>query len=459
MNLSEAYERLSRTVTGAVLLPGDPDYEAGRRIWNNRLSGHPSLVIRCKDAEDVATSVKYFAGEGVVFSVKGGGHSFAGNGIETGIPLIDLSLMKRIEVDAEGRRGWIQPGVTWEEAYERGMDHGLTFTGGTVSSVGVSGYTLGGGTGYLARPYGLAIDNLHSVEVVTALGDIITASELENPDLFWALRGGSGNFGIVTSFEFGMHPVTQHLFAGQVMYPYERAREAMQAYRDTMENAPDGFTCYACGLTVPPIDVFPAEQQGETAICFVFAHIGDQQVGRSASERLRRVGDAFLDTSGPQPYLGVQRAFDAGCPYGQRWYSRSNFLRNLADHEIGIFIDGIKRIPGEFSLAYIEPLGGAISKVDVTATAFPHRNAPYSFNILAGWSDSDADNTVMSWARAFQKSMDSKSGNGVYVNLLSEDERSRHASAYGSNLQRLRDLKRKWDPFNIFSRSYSIPLK
>ena len=457
MNLSEAYDQLSRTVKGQVLLPGDPDYEAGRRIWNTRLKGHPSLVIRCLDTADVVACIRYFSREGVGFSVKGGGHGFAGSAIETGVPMIDLSLMKRIEVDAEGRRGNVEPGVTWGEAYERAMEHKLTFTGGTVSSVGVAGFTLGGGSGYLARPFGLAVDNLLSAEIVTALGDVVTASDFENPDLFWAIRGGSGNFGIVTNFEFKLHDISENIFAGQVIYSYEQAEAAMLAYRETMELAPDGFTCYACGITIPPLEVFPSVQHGKSAICFVFAHIGNQQVGRKTAEALRKVGPSILDTSGPQPYLEVQKAFDAGCPYGQRWYSKSNYLEGLPDEVIGKFLRGIKSIPGEFTIAYLEPLGGAVGQVDSTATAFPHRSAPYSFNILAGWSDPEADDEVMTWARSFQKSMDSKAGNGVYVNLLSDDERSRQSRAYGTNLQRLRELKHKWDPFNLFKRTYTIP--
>ncbi len=457
MNLSEAYEVLSKRVAGEVLLPGDPDYEAGRKIWNTRLSGHPSLVIRCRGAADVAACVKYFGREGVSFSVKGGGHSFAGNGIETGIPLIDLSLMKQIEVDADERLARLEPGLTWGEAYKQAMEHGLTLTGGTVSGVGISGYTLGGGTGYLARPYGLAIDNLHSVEVVTPMGDIVVASELENADLFWALRGGSGNFGIVTAFTFHLHSITTNIYAGQVMYPHEMAGEALRVYREVMETAPDGFTCYPCGMKIPPVDAFPAEQHGKPALCFVFAHIGNQKVGRLTAEPLREIATPIMDTSGPQPYLSVQQAFDAGCPDGQRWYSRSNYLNGLSDELIAKFVKGTANIPGDFSLAYIEPLGGAVSEVDSTATAFPHRQVAYSFNILAGWSDPDADEDVMSWARSFQKSMDSKAGNGVYVNLLSEDESTRHAQAYGGNLQRLRDLKKKWDPMNVFKRGYSIP--
>lgn len=456
MNLSEAYEHLTREVAGKILLPGEPEYEESRLIWNTRLSSHPALIIRCVGVADVAACVRYFASEEIEFSVKAGGHSFAGNSMSEGNPVIDLSLLKRIDLDLEGDRARVQPGVKWGEVYQRCIVHERTITGGTVSGVGVSGYTLGGGTGYLARPFGLAIDNLLSLEVVTAEGEIIRADEAEHPDLFWALRGGSGNFGIVTEFEYKLQAVPQYVYAGQVMYPHEDFSKALGIYREVMREAPDGFTCYACAMRVPPIPAFPANQHGRTALCFVFAHIGNQMIGERVSRPLRAIGQAILDTSGSHGYIDVQKAFDSGCPAGQRWYSKSSYLNGLTDAAIGAFTDQVREIPGEYSLAYLEPLGGAISNASPQATAFPHRDASYSFNILAGWSDPDDDSMVMDWADAFKQAMLPHSADGVYVNLLSENESHRIPAAYASNFARLRQLKREWDPGNVFSKTYNI---
>ena len=456
MDLSEAYERLTGEVRGKVLLPGEPEYEDARRIWNTRLWSHPALIISCEDAHDVAACVRYFAEEGIEFSVKGGGHSFAGNGLSAGNPMIDLSGMKRMELNLEDDRAYIQPGVKWGEVYARCIEHEKAITGGTVSAVGVSGYTLGGGTGYLARPFGLAIDNLRSVEVVTARGEILRASEEENADLFWALRGGSGNFGIVTRFGFRLQPVTRYIYAGQVMYPHSHMEQALNRYREVMREAPDGFTCYACAMRVPPIPVFPSSQHGETAICFVFAHIGSQKTGERIAKGLRDLGQTMMDTSGPHAFVDVQKAFDAGCPSGNRWYSKSRYIKELPEEVISIFADQTRKIPGAFSLAYLEPLGGAISRIDPEATAFPHRDASYSFNILAGWSDADEDNKVMNWANTFQEALAPYSSNGVYVNMLSENEAERIPAAYGSNYEKLAKLKREWDPRNVFNKTYNI---
>jgi len=456
MNLSEAYERLAGEVKGDILFPGEAEYEEGRRIWNTRLSCYPAMIIRCVDKDDVSACVRYFSSEEVEFSVKGGGHSFAGNGLSQGNPLIDLSRMRGIGLNLEEEKACIQPGVKWGEVYKRCIEHGRTVAGGTVSGVGVSGYTLGGGTGYLARPYGLAIDNLLSAEVVTATGETVTASEGENADLFWALRGGSGNFGIVTEFTCRLHRVPRYIYAGQVMYPLSQMENALGKYREVMGTAPDGFTCYACAMRVPSIPVFPKNQHGKTVLCFVFAHIGDQKLGERIARELRETGPAMMDTSGPHAYIDVQKAFDAGCPDGKRWYSKSTYLEDLTDDAIHQFASHVRNIPGAFSLAYLEPLGGAIRNKEPDATAFPHRSANYSFNILAGWSGPGEDRQVMSWADSLHEAMTPSPARGVYVNLLSENEADRIPHAYAENYAKLRAIKRAWDPQNIFCQTYNI---
>lgn len=456
MNLSEAYEHLQPRLAGTLILPGEFEYEQSRETWNTRVGGHPSLVVRAESAKDVAVAVEYFSEGEIPFTVKSGGHCFAGKGVSEGHPLIDLSGLNQIEINQADKRAYIDPGAKWGEIYERTIEAGLAISGGTVSSVGVSGFTLGGGSGYLSRMYGLAVDNVLSMEVVTAKGEIVQASESDNADLFWALRGGSGNFGIVTKFEFRLHEMPPYLYAGQIIYPYESARKAFHTYLEVMSDAPDGFTCYPCMFTVPPLPAFPEALHGKSAFCYVYAHIGDQQEGARTAKPLREVGDPILDTSGPHSFMDVHRAFDAGTPPGCRWYSKGHYLSELPKKAIDIFVDYTEAIPGALSMAYIDCIGGAVRRVAEDATAFPHRGVDFGFHILAGWTDEEEDPEVMEWARDFQAQMAPYSVGGSYVNGLSEDDGDKIPSAYGSNYPRLRQVKSKWDPGNVFCSNHNI---
>jgi FAD/FMN-containing dehydrogenase len=456
MNLSEAYEHLQPQLEGTLILPGEFEYEPSRETWNTRVGSHPSLVVGVKTSRDVAVAVKYFSEGDIPFTVKSGGHCFAGKGVREGHPLIDLSGLNRIEINRTDKRAFIGPGARWGEIYLRIIEEGLAITGGTVSSVGVSGFTLGGGSGYLSRKYGLAVDNVLSMEVVTAQGEIVHASESENADLFWALRGGSGNFGIVIKFEFKLHDMPPYMYAGQIIYPYECAGKAFKTYRKVMSDAPDGFTCYPCMFTIPPLPAFPESLHGKSAFCYVYGHIGDQKEGARTAKPLREVGEPILDTSGPQTFLDVHRAFDAGTPPGYRWYSKGHYLSDLPDEAIETFIACTANIPGALSMAYIDCVGGAVRKVDLEATAFPHRGVDFGFHIMAGWTEPDDDQQVMDWARDFLDQMAPYSAGGSYVNGLSEDDGDKIPSAYGCNYERLRQIKRKWDPKNVFCSNHNI---
>lgn len=456
MSKNQSIETIRNSVQAEVLLPGDAAFEDTRKIWNARLDKMPEAIVRCKNATDVAACVNFARDNRFPFSVRSGGHSYAGLGVHQGWLMIDLSDMNEIRIDKATKRGFAGPGVRWGAFHEAAIAESLATPGGTVTSTGVAGFTLGGGSGWLSRKYGLALDNLVSVEVVTAEGKIITASELENPDLFWGIRGGAGNFGIVTRFEFQLHETAAEIFAGQIMYPFQDAKKVLQTYRKVIPNSPDELTCYPAMLRIPPIPDFPEHLHGQVIIDLVLAFIGKASDGESAVQPLRQIGKPILDAVSVMPYMDVQRFFDAGTPKGQRWYTRSHYLNELSDEAIETFLKHSANMHGPFTFTYFGLENGAMSRVDSSATAFPHRDGAYDFHILAGWTDSAEDDAIMEWVRAFHLDMTRFSNGGVYVNLMAEDEQDRIKNAYGSNYDRLVRLKRKWDPENLFRGNQNI---
>ena len=446
---------LDAVLRGAVLLPGDPGYDEARAVWNVRFDHRPEVIVQCRNGRDVQAAVNAAREQGLPLSVKGGGHSYAANTVGDGGLLIDLSSMKGIVVDPESRRARVEPGVKWGELDRVTQEHGLATPGGTVSTVGVAGFTLGGGIGYLARKHGMAIDNLLSADVVTAAGRLVRASADENPDLFWALRGGGGNYGVVTSFELELHEVGPQVLTGQIVHRFEDAEGILRRYRDFMTGAPDEIQCYAFVLRVPPIPEFPQESHGQIVIDLVLFHTDPK--GEDDFRPLLGMGDPILELVQPQPFTAVQKGFDAGLPAGQRYDSRSHDLSDLSDEAIGTFVSQVGRLPGAFTSTYLVAGGGAMSRVDPEATAFPHRRAPFAFHIMAGWADPDQDGEVMSWAQAFHEAMAPFSTGGVYVNLLGNGEAERVRAAYGANYERLATVKRKWDPENLFRMNHNIP--
>jgi len=365
--------------------------------------------------------------------------------------------MRTVHVDPTVRRASVQAGATWRDVDEATQAHGLATPAGTVSTVGVAGFTLGGGAGWLTPKHGLAVDNLIAAEVVTANGDVVQASEEENTDLLWALRGGGGNFGIVTRFQFALHPVGPEVYAGQVMYPIERAGELLRLFRDQMSDASDDFAAFFFFLRIPPLDFFPEEHHGALAVDFVLTWLGPVEDGEAAFAPFRGLGDPIFEMVGAQLYTALQQSFDAGMSgKGNRWYSRFHYLDELSDAAIDAITGALDPFPGEFTSVYLAREGGAVSRVPPAATAFPHRGAEYSIHIFPGWIDAGADEAVMSWARTFSETVSSHAGDGVYVNMLAEDEVERVGSAYGTNLERLESLKRKWDPDNVFRMNHNI---
>ena len=451
-----AVDDLVAAVAGIVIAPGDGGYDEARRPWNGRYDRHPGLIVQCATVDDVRRSLDFAATHGLPLAVRGGGHSYAGNTARDGALLIDLGPMDGVAVDPDARTARVGAGATWADVDAATVEHGLATTGATVSTVGVAGYTLGGGTGHLARTFGIAADNLRSAEVVTADGELVTASEDGHPDLFWALRGGSGNFGVVTAFEFDLHPIPEELLAGQIVHRLADAPEVLRHYRDVMADAPDELNCYAFVIPLPPLEVFPEDLHGEPALDLVAAYSGDLEAAEAAMAPLRSIGEPVFDGVAPTPYPELQQAFDAGVPSGERWHTRAQFLDALTDDAIDAFLDAVVPFKGPMTMVYFEPFGGAIGRVDPAATAFPHRDAAYSVHALVGWSDPARDDELVEWTEAFHAAMSPFSDGSVYVNLLGRDESERVPEAYGANYDRLRAVKAEWDPDNRFDSNHNV---
>lgn len=449
-------ESLRKAMRGDVLTPGNDEYELARRIWNGRFERRPGAIARCTANDDVVAAVHVARENDLLVAVRGGGHDFAGKSACDGGLTIDLSLMGDVRVDPEAKTARVGPGARWREFDQEAQRFGLATTGGTVSTVGIAGFTLGGGSGWLSRKHGLALDNLLSAEVVLASGELVHASETENQDLFWSLRGGSGNFGVVTSFEYRLHELEGEVLAGQILYPFEAAPEVLRAYRSFMLDAPDEAQCYPFFIRVPPLEIFPESYHGQVAIDLVLAYMGDVAEGEGALKPLRELGEPFFNMVAPQPYLTLQKSFDEGTPSGNRWYSKAHYLRELPDEAIDTIVSHAGNLQGELTMVYLENYGGAISRIEREATAFPHRDAAYAIHIFPGWRDADHDGVNIEWARVFHRAMAKYATGGIYVNHLDGDEDDLRRAAYGANYERLARVKQKYDPANLFRHNQNI---
>ena len=451
MNITE----LRSTFAGEVLLPTDDGFEEARRLWNARFDRRPDVIARCAAPGDVSAAIRHARAHDLALSVKAGGHSYAARSVQDGGLLIDLSALRAIELDLESLTATIEPGVTGAQLDAATQAHGLAVPTPTVSSVGVVGAALGGGSGYLSRAYGLTLDSVLAADVVTADGRTVRASSEENRDLFWAIRGGGGNFGVVTRLEVRLHRVGPTVLSGQVIYPFDHAASLLHRFRDFMSVAPAEFQCYPFCFKVPPIDLFPAETHGQPVLDFVLFH-HDPEAG-DVVRPLRELGDPILDLVGPTPYVDAQRAFDANLPEGNRYRSKAHDLPDLTDGAIDTMVEYVPKMQGELTAAYFDPLGGAVERVATDATAFAGRAAPYGFHIIAGWMKDDSDEAVTAWADEFHAAMAPHATGGVYVNLIGDDELERIPAAYGDNYARLREVKATWDPDNVFTSNYNIP--
>jgi FAD/FMN-containing dehydrogenase len=443
---------------GGLVQPADEAFDEARSIWNGVHDRRPAVIARCADAADVRHAIGFARSEGLDVAVRGGGHSIPGfSTVDDGI-VIDLSPMKGIEVDPGARTGVAEGGVTWAEFDAATQEHGLATTGGLVSTTGVAGFTLGGGIGWLMRRHGLACDNLRSVEIVTADGQILTASESENADLFWALRGGGGNFGIVTSFEFDLHPVGPTVCAGPVFYPGERAEEIMRFYRDFVEDIPDELTTLVNLLTAPPAPFIPEQWHGKKLVALIGCYVGDPEEGAKAMQPLKELGDPVADLIGPMPYVQMQGLIDALWPRGTKAYMKAGYLRELDDHAIGTMARYHQSATSPSSEIHIQHFGGAIARVDEDATAYGERQAPFVLNTIAVSHEPGPLDPHVEWAQQLYADIEPSLTGGAYINFLSAEGGERVKAAYGAEkFARLQALKDRYDPTNLFRLNQNIP--
>ena len=449
-------ESLHEQTHGDVLHPGDEGYGEARTVWNGMIDRYPAVIVQPTGAADVMTAVDFVREHDIAFSVKGGGHNLAGKGVCDDGLTIDLSRMDAVRVDPASKTAIVGPGARWGDFDHEAQAHGLATTGGVDSRTGVAGLTLGGGYGWLARTHGLACDNLVGAAVVTAEGELVHASAEENPDLFWGLRGGGGNFGIVTSFEYQLHEVGPEVLTAQVFHPFEDARETLRFYREYVADAPDEVTCNAFVLHVPPEPPFPEAHHGESTIALVASYAGDPAEGRPALEPLELYGDPIFAVVDRMPYTAFQQNFDDGFPDGARYYGKSAYLEALSDDIIDEVVSRAESMPGPYTGVWFESWGGAIGGVEPMETAFPHRDAPFNLGMQAGWEDPDQDDELIGWVREFHEAVAPFSTDRVYSNYLDQDEDDRVADAYAENYERLAELKAEWDPDNLFSRNQNV---
>jgi len=441
-------DQVRASFTGELVGPADPAYDEIRRVQNGLIDKRPGLIVRCRTVPDVADAVMIGREQAAEISVRGGGHNVAGLAVTDGGVMIDLAPMKGIKVDRRRRTVWAQGGVTWNEFNRAAACHGLATTGGVVSTTGIGGLTLGGGEGWLMGKYGLTIDNLLSAEVVTADGAVLTASDEENQDLFWALRGGGGNFGVVTSFEYRAHPVST-VYGGPVVHPARRAREVIRFYRELTQAAPDEMTAYLSLFADPAA---PDEKLAAIIAC----HCGDPAAAEADLKPLRQFGSPAADLIQPMPYPVINTLNDAGYPKGAFNYWKSAFFTDLSDAPLEIMIDALHRCPSAMSGLGIVPYLGAVNRVDAAATAFAHRAPGYSLLIVAQWLDPGETGPNIAWARETFEELHPYMANRSYVNnLIAEDGRMVH-QVWGANYQRLVGVKRRYDPGNIFRLNHNV---
>jgi FAD/FMN-containing dehydrogenase len=450
-SIAEAASELSGAFTGQLLLPADDGYNEARRIHNGLIDKRPAIIARCRGVADVVDAVKLAHKLGLEVAVRGGGHNVAGRATVEGGLMIDLSPMRGIRVDVACRLVHAQGGVTWAELNRETQLHGLAVTGGVVSTTGVAGLTLGGGLGWLMSKYGLALDNLLSVELVTADGKIRQASAEQEPELFWAVRGAGANFGVATSFEFRLHPVGSTITGGLVAHPIEHARDVLRFFRDRTGSLPDEQTLFA-GLIHAP------DGSGTKLAAMVTCHCGSQADGEAAMRPLKGFGSPVLEMLGPMPYCQLNGMLDAAYPKGALNYWKSNFLAELSDGAIDTMIEAFARCPTPMGQLLLEHFHGAATRVSVGDTAFPLRKNGYNFLVLAEWMDTADNDRCIAWARYSYDKMKCFFSSSRYVNYLSDDETGHDevAAAYGPNYRRLQKIKAKYDPTNFFHLNQNI---
>jgi FAD/FMN-containing dehydrogenase len=452
---AEALAAFRQGLRGKLLLREDPGYDQARAVWNAMIDRRPAAIVQCTGAADVIRCVTLAREAGLLLSVRGAGHNIAGKAVCDGGLMVDLSQMRGVTVDPQRRTARVGPGATLADLDHETQAFGLATPVGINSTTGVAGLTLGGGFGWLSRKYGLTVDNLLSVTMVTAAGEQVTATEKKNADLFWAVRGGGGNLGIVTEFEFRLHKVGPEVLSGLIVHPFADADRVLRHYRAFVGNAPEDVTCWVMLRKAPPLPFLPPTVHGTDVVVIAVLTTAGPRKGKQLLKPLREFGTPIADVVGPHQYLGWQQAFDPLLTPGARNYWRSHNFRELPDAALEVLRDYAGRLPSNQSDILIAQLGGAINAKAPDATAYPHRDVNFAMTVHTRWEDKSRDQACVAWAREFSDRTAPFASGGVYVNFVSEGE-ERVRAAYGGNYARLAKLKREYDPTNLFSMNQNV---
>ena len=457
---SQAVDALRGAVTGAIILPGDKNYDEVRQIWNGMIDKRPAIIVQCTGSDDVVAAVKAARAQGLEIAVRGAGHHIAGSSLCNDGMVIDLSNLRSVKVDPEKKRATVEPGATLADLDAATQKHGLATPVGINSTTGVAGLTLGGGFGWLTRKYGMTIDNLISAEVVTADGEKLRASASENPDLFWAIRGGGGNFGVVTKFEFQLHEVGPEVLAGLLVFPVAQGKQILQKYREFMDGAPEELNVWVVLRQAPPLPFLPEAVHGQPVVVLAAFYAGDPAEGEKLIAPLHEFGDAHGVFVGTQPYTAWQQAFDPLLTPGARNYWKSHNFSKLSDDLFELMVEYTGSLPSPHCEIFIGCIAGAANRVPADATAYAARDARFVMNVHGRWEEAKQDDTCIAWSRKFFNATKPFASGGAYINFLTDDETERVESAFGRNYEKLSRIKGKYDPQNVFHVNQNIkPVK
>ena len=456
-NISEEkITSLKENISGTVIVPSDNNYDEVRTIWNAMIDRKPGVIVQCSSTADVPPSIAFARKHNLEITIRGAGHNIAGNSISDGGLVIDFSTMKNINVDVVTNRAIVQPGVTLGDFDAAVQAHGLATPVGINSTTGIAGLTIGGGFGWLSRKYGMTVDNLLSVNLVTVEGESITASADENPDLFWAVRGGGGNFGVITQFEYALYPVGPDVLAGLIVYPLEQARQVLSRYREFTRVAPEDLTVWSVMRKAPPLPFLPEDVHGKEVVILAFMYAGDPADGKEHASVLNSFGEPYGEHVGVMPYTDWQQGFDSLLTPGARNYWKSHNFTELTDDALEIMIDYAGTLPSPQCEIFVAHIAGSANRVAPDAMAYGARDTRYVLNVHARWDAAADDDTCISWSREFFKATKPYASTGAYVNFMTAEEGDRVASAYGSNYDRLVEVKRKYDPDNVLHMNQNI---
>ena len=449
-------EELERNLRGSVVLPGQPDYDEARTIWNAMIDKRPAAIVRCAGAADVWAAVNFARDHGLKLAVRGGGHNIAGSALVNDGLVIDLGMMRSVQVAPQEKRAWVEGGALLGDVDHEAQAYGLATPLGINSTTGVGGLTLGGGFGWLTRKYGLAVDNLVSADIVIASGERLHTDIDSHPDLFWAIRGGGGNFGVVTTFEFALHAVGPMVTGGLIVFPFAQASSVLRKYRDYVEAADDNISVWAVLRKAPPLPFLPEAVHGNDVVALAFFSPLPMEEVSGEIARVRGFGQPVGEHVGTVPYAAWQQTFDPLLVPPARNYWKSHNFNTLTDAAIDVVIDYAGRLPSGESEIFLGLLGGAANTHAADEMAYPHRSALYAMNVHTRWLEPAEDAQCLAWAREFFKAAAPHAAGGVYINFLNEDEVDRIAEAYGPNYNRLREIKAKYDPDNLFRSNQNI---